>query len=296
MSWNSKGTIKSQKKRISIIEKRTNETKIPQLDDLFSTYAKSKGSKSLANDLVDKVYFSSFPPNDASITIATLTMNSQNIESMRQSGTLGVIIEMLRRVDFNLPLDETHISDLIRSISILTENSDSQSRLLSNKHAVSCILKLCIKTSGQSQEKIFSVLDRLCRNENSIDIFLSHNIFDYLLSHELLSRPITTYHVKHATANLINRLTCLQPKEFPVTKFEQVLLYNGQRIVDGYIEVQLLNAFYAHVNYLASEKLSLTGCHQFLLHLINEIKNETFEDLEHVSYYYYYYYFNFFYI
>jgi len=50
---------------------------------------------------VDNVYFSQFPSKDA------LSMNSRNISGMRESGSLGIVIEMLRRVDFDGCLDTT---------------------------------------------------------------------------------------------------------------------------------------------------------------------------------------------
>jgi hypothetical protein len=167
----------------------------------------------------------------------------------------------------------------------LTEDVAAQERLISNPHAIGCILKLCVKTTGQSQEKIFRVLDRLCRQGNSLNILLSNHIFEYLLSPELLSLPSTTLSVRHSTASLINRLTTLQPKEFPVRRFMNVLLLNGRRVVDGFIEMQLLSAFYSHVNYLAQKKISLNlnDSEMILLHLITEIRDEAFEDLEHVS-------------
>jgi hypothetical protein len=292
MSWSNSGTISSQKKKLSSIEKRTNTTDIPSIDRLFSSSSRKKTSKALVTNLIDQVYFSSFPPNDASIAISTLSMNSNNIHHIRQSGALGVIIEMLRRIDFNSTLDEVHIDDLIRSISILTHNNnDAQSRLLSNPYAISCILQLCIKTSGASQDQIFNVLDSLCKNNssgstpvNSIPVLISNNIFTFLLSHELLSRPSTYLTVRHNAANLINKIATLFPHEFPIERFENILLTNdGHRSVDGYIEMQLLNAFHSHVNYLANEKIPLVGCRKILLHLINEIKDEQFEDLEHVS-------------
>jgi hypothetical protein len=282
MSWASHGTIKSQRKKISLIEKRTMSTEMPPLDSLFTNPSRQRSSKALTTDLVDQVYFSSFPATDASIAISTLSMNSRNIDGIRQSGALGVVIEMLRRVDFDCPLDDVHITDLIRSISILTQNSDAQSRLLSNPHAVGCILRLCLKTSGPAQDQIFNVLDRLCRSQGSLEVLLSNQIFHYLLSFELLCRSSTYLTVRHNSASLINRITSLQPKEFPVERFEEILLMNGHRQVDGFIEMQLLVAFYAHVSYLAAEKLPLTGCSSLLLHLINEIKDEKFEDLDHV--------------
>jgi hypothetical protein len=297
MSWSHSGPISTQKKKLSLIQKRTHSTDIPSIDRLFSTTSQKKTSKVLVTNLIDQVYFSSFPPNDASIAISTLSMNSNNIHHIRQSGALGVIIEMLRRIDFNSPLDEVHVDDLIRSISILTHNNnDAQSRLLSNPYAISCILQLCVKTAGASQDQIFNVLDSLCRNStshssgssdpvNAIPILLSNNVFTYLLSHELLSRPSTFLTVRHNAANLINKIASVTPHEFPIERFENILLITGSchRSVDGYIEMQLLNAFYSHVTYLANEKIPLVGCRKILLHLINEIKDERFEDLEHVS-------------
>ena len=65
-------------------------------------------------------------------------------------------------------------------------------------------------------------------------------------------------------------------------QMEIVLVSNGVRNVDGYIETQLLAALLHHLMWLAAHNTPLTGCRSVLVHLIDEVKDETFEDLDHV--------------
>jgi hypothetical protein len=282
MSWAKCGTIKSQKNRIATIQKRTLSTEMPPLHVLFSTFVK-EGNAKITKDLVDKVYFENFPSKDASGALSALSMNVKNIEGLRQSGSLGVVIEMLRRLDFSVPQDETHIADLVRSVSILTEDVEAQTRFLSNPSAISSILQLCIYTSGTVQEKIFRVVERMCKTEFGIRVFMNANIFDVLLSSEMLSRASTQVPVRQSAANLVNYLTSKQPETYPIDRMEFVLVSNGVRLVDGYIEMQLLSALLSHLTWLIAEKRQIQGCHALLNHIIEEVKDEIFEDLDHVS-------------
>jgi len=281
MSWASRGTVASKKKRIATIEKRTFDTEMPPLEVLFSTFVK-EGNAKITKDLVDKVYFSSFPSKDASSALSALSMNVKNIDGMRKSGSLGVVVEMLRRIDFSTELDENHIADLVRSVSILTEDEIAQNRLLSNSHACESILKLCVHTHGAVQEKIFHVLDRLCRQEYGFQTFLKHNVFGVLLTPEMLYCRMARQSVRNGAAQLINRLAAVAPDKFPVELMENILIVNGARMVDGYIEMQLLNALLSHLTWLSNEKHVLYGCSSLLIHMVDEIKDEKFEDLEHL--------------
>jgi hypothetical protein len=282
MSFANQGTVKSRKNRMICIQKRTELSEMPPLDNLFSTFAK-KGNGNITKDVVEKVYFDNFPSKDASMSLSALSMNSRNIIGMRESGSLGVVIEMLRRVDFDNTTDTTHIADLVRSISILTEDKESQERLMSNPYGVESILQLCLNTAGRVQEKIFNVMDSMCRTDKGMEVFLQHNVFEVLLSPEMLYRSSTMSSVKTGTALLINRIAMQIPEEFPVQRLEKVMIVNGVRTVDGAIEMQLLSALLSHLTWLTNEKRFLQDCTSIFVHLINEIKSETFEDLEHVS-------------
>jgi hypothetical protein len=282
MSFANQGTVKSRKNRMVCIQKRTEASTMPPLDNLFSTFAK-KGNATISKDVVEKVYFAGFPSKDASMSLSALSMNSRNIPGMRESGSLGVVIEMLRRVDFDCRTDTTHIADLVRSVSILTEDDETQERLMTNPYGVGAILRLCINTTGRVQEKIFNVLDSMCRTDVGMEIFLQHQVFEVLLSPEMLYRASTMSTVKIGTAQLINRVSTLRPEEFPVALLEQVMIIDGVRTVDGAIEMQLLSALLSHLTWLTNEHRFLTDCTSIFVHLINEIKAETFEDLEHVS-------------
>lgn len=286
MSWSNHNSINSTKKRILIIEKRTNETKIPPLDVLFSTFVKDGNNTKITKDLIDQVYFSTFPEKDASATLSTLSMNKNNIDSLKKSGSLGVVIEMLSRLDLNNNQIGDHITDIVRSISILTEDENIRSRLLHHPRAISDILKLCKHSCGLNQEKILLVIDKLCNSYEGVHILLQNNVFSTLLSRELLHRNTTLLHVRHQTAVLINKITNHDPSLFPVSIFQEVLMVGDECIVDGYIEFQLLNALHSHLNWLYNEGIPFPSCPQLLVHLVNQIKNESFIDLEHVNFYF----------
>jgi hypothetical protein len=295
------------------------ETTIPSLDALFSTYAKD-GNPKLTKELVEQVYFSSFPEKDASAAFSTLSMNKHNIDGLRQSGSLGVVVEMLGRLNLDtiqappspssasacssltfstsIPslssstfssLSHDHITDLIRSVSILTEDDDTRHRLLHHPRALYDLLKLLKYSSGLNQEKIFSVIEKLCLStSDGIKIFLDHDIYSTLLSPELLIRSSTLLHIRHQTAILIHKITNYDANQFPVYRLQDVLIQEREDgmvmcVADGYIEVQLLNSFYSYLNYINNEsKASFPNCSLLLKHLINQIRNESFVDLEHV--------------
>jgi hypothetical protein len=281
MSW-SHGSIVSTKKRISVIEKRTRETAIPPIEVLFSTYVK-EGNPKLTKELVEQVYFSSFPAHDASATFSALSMNKQNIDGLRKSGTLGVVVEMLGRLNLESPQLGDHITDLVRAISILTEDDDTRHRLLLHPRAISDLLKLCQHSCGVNQVKIFQVIEKLCSTSEGMNIFLDKGIYSTLLSYELLLRPSTLLFVRHQTAALILKLANHDASLFPVLTLQEILIHEDECLVDGDIEVQLLNSLHAFLNWTQSENIPFPSCPSLMSHLVNQIKAETFVDLEHVS-------------
>jgi hypothetical protein len=284
MSWTA-GTVLSKQRRIALITQRTNESKVPSIDEVFCRFS-NPDDGTLTKSVVEQVYSSSFPSVDASITLSALCMNNKNIEGMRRGGTLGVVIEMLRHVKFDDEKESTsstHISDLVRTINILSEDVIVQEMLLSNPHAIPNLIRMCKHTTGKIQKQVFQVIDRLCATPNGIDTLLDFNIFDLLMSGEMLWRESTLESVRHSAATFISRISSYKPHTFPAHQIESVCLRNGVRIVDGFIEVQILNALLSHLHWLSSEGAVLTGCNQFLIHLVHEIKIESFKDLNHVS-------------
>lgn len=357
MSWSARGT-KSTKNRILTIEKRTINTTIPSLDSLFSTYVQEDHSN-LTKNLIEQIYFSSFPDKDASATLSTLSINKYNIQNLKVSGALGVVIEMLNRLELEIYEDgdgwrspsaknddqsvhssytattardnetigdesvdnetivshltqpsfktqrsktsskkqrphrpqgttrtniDEHIGDLINSISILTENDfNTCGRLLHHPNALINLLKLLKLSAGITQCKILLIVDKLCSTSDGMDTFLLYNIFKTLISFELLIRPSTLLHVRHHAAQLVHKLTNYNAREFPILLLQDVIILDGECIVDGYIEVQLLNSIHSYLTYLTNEGIPIPFCSAIMIHLITQIKDETFVDLEHVS-------------
>lgn len=136
---------------------RVESVKLPPLDEVCNKYVTSDVTPDLARDLEDRIFFSSFREDDVSLSFSTLSMNTSNLEHMKQNGTLGVVIEMLRRLPKKCDPQSKHVSDIVRCLYILSEDSSSQKKILSNIYALPCILSLCTATAGELQCQLVQV-------------------------------------------------------------------------------------------------------------------------------------------
>ena len=276
----------SKKHKIQLLDDSIRETRIPPISEVYKVYAKTPVQGNLAKQLVDKAYFSSFPTakSDASSALAALTMNSENVDELRECGSLGAIIEMLRKIPLPDAGDRNsaHIKNLVQSLFILTEDKLLQLRLLSNPDGIPCILRLCEHTSDNVQVLSFKILERLSYLDNGVSRLLDNHVLSILMTPALLYKASSTY-VSHGSADMINRITSMYPAKFSIEKFDTVALdSNGTRQVDGYVEMQLLSATLTYFNHMTSEQKLYSTCLDIFIYWIREIVAEEFEDLDHL--------------
>jgi hypothetical protein len=91
-------------------------------------------------------------------------------------------------------------------------------------------------------------------------------------------RPICFPH--HA----VHKIAQFAPLLFPWRKFvEHAIDGDGKRRIDGYMEVQLLQSFICHLTALQEKNQTLPEVFPLFAHLIDEIKSETFDSLDHMQ-------------
>lgn len=127
------------------------------------------------------------------------------------------------------------------------------------------------------------IIDRLSKTKNGISALIGHNIFEYLISEEMLFRSTTLVSVRHVCASIIIRSTMFAPQQFLFDKFQRIC-YNGlTRRIDGVIETTLLESVLSHLMWLLAEQKELQRECTMMSYLIEEIRKEAFEDVNHVS-------------
>ena len=282
-------SVLTTRMRIERIDDRTENTKIPHIHDVYKRT--DTISENLAKDVIDKMFFSEYPSakEDGVSALSSFLMNSGNISELKHTGSLGAVIELLRRVDFKTTKPE-YISSLVNALYTLTIKDNEADRnmlekLITNPHSVSVIINLCIAMSGRLQEICLNIIVALSKLEQGITSLLRNgNIYQVFSSHELLIRPSTFLHVKHTATNLINKFTAIKPELFPISIFDTLVLDALEhRKVDGYMEVQLLTGFLHHIKWLNSRNETLNSVFYYFKYLLNELITETFENLDHMQ-------------
>lgn len=275
----------SKKLRIETIQTRTANTFLPKIDDVFRRSSDIKVD--LTRTFVDQVTFSDYPNihSDGAAIIDTFLMNSRNIDTFKNSGTLGAIIEGFRNIDIKKEARSEMVHHLINSLDILTKKDLMiQQKLLMNPHSIPILIDLCLYCEGHLQALGFEILERLSKLSDGIPTLIKYDILNVLLTPEMLFRPSTLQVVRHGSCSMTHRITSQSPATFPVEKFSELLLDElGIRRVDGYMEIQLLHALLCHLSYLESVNKELPSVLSTLKHFINEITSETFENLEHMQ-------------
>lgn len=142
---------------MSTLLDRVEKVKLPPLDDVCNKYVTGDVTPDLVRDLEDRLFFSSFPEEDISMSFSTFTMNSTNLDDMKRNGSLGAVIEMLRRLPKNCDPRSKHVEDIVRCLYIFSEDLASQKKILSNIYALPCILSLCTTTAGELQCQLIQV-------------------------------------------------------------------------------------------------------------------------------------------
>ena len=210
------------------------------------------------------------------------------MEVLKQSGTIGAILNMLHSMNIKEESKSNHIENLINSLHILIMNDKSaQNRILANPISVPIVVKLTKYSVGQLQSMAFDILEALSTIELGLKMLMDYGLMKLLFSGALLYSPKTVERVKYGAVNMIYRVTTLYPYSFPVDSFEKVVLdENGVRRIDGKMEVHLLQSFLHYTHYLSLQNNErgepLAEVFTLFPHLLQEIVTETFVDLDHV--------------
>ena len=276
----------STRLKIDRINDRTLGTVLPKLDEFWRT--RSSVDEEMGKLLVNKSIFSNFPKAQESgaVALTTFLMNSGNRDELKHAGGLGAVIEMLRRVDVSNPsYNQGHVSNLIKSLHTLTdEDKQMQERLFAHPRGLGLINDLCFRCQGKDQLLAVEILKSLSNLKNGRLILLQNNTLDVLMSPELLSIHKVSVSVRHCAANLIFRLIDFSPRSLSVSRLIQVTLDQDEiRIIDGYTEVQLLQAFLVHLEDLTRANERLPEVFTLFGHMIDEMKSSTFENLDHLQ-------------
>lgn len=126
------------------------------------------------------------------------------------------------------------------------------------------------------------ILERLGKNKNGANELADNNFFECFISPEMLHRESTWTHTQHLAASLINRISVIKPQYFLIEKFQSVCYCGLSRKIDVALEVVLLDAVLSHLTWLAGEGRMLEETCHMMSYLIEEIRKESFEDVNHV--------------
>jgi len=284
-----KNITKGSGGKLKILDKNNSSASLKMfpVGDIYTLYTVDKLERDLAREVVDRSLFNSSAilEFDAASTISALAMSTSDLRELKRSGSLGAVIEMLRKFvnTEGADYESEHAINLIKSLSILTEDVEQQHRFVSNPHSIQCILRLCCLKEGSLQETCFEIVERISKLENAVSSLLNHNIYSIIMRPELLLRGSTKIAVRRRSANLVRRIATLFPNSFPIEVFDDVALNDyGERQIDGYVEIQLLTSLLIAFNYYASSNITYELNLSLFVHFVREIIAETFEDLDHL--------------
>ena len=211
--------------------------------------------------------------------------SSENIEVLKNNGCVGALINTLLKVNIKEEAKSRHVENTVQSLHILlNDDTIAQQRFITNPNSIPLIIKLCKHTTSDIQSMCFDIIEWISLIKEGMDKLITNDIMILLFLPQLLHSSTSLTRVKHGAVQMILKITLFNPNHFIPYQFEEVLLdKEGIRILDSYMEIQLLNAMLAHLKFIASEKKSYTG--QFLLipYFIQKIVNETFDDLVNLN-------------
>jgi len=285
MSWGSNGSVQSKRNRLELLARRTEETELPPVEAIF---ARSNAlEKPFALDIIDKVYFSEFPgaKEGGAAAIRGFLTNTKNTQALKDTGTVGALLEMFYRMDISAEYDSPHGQNLIPTLyKLCIGDKNVQGRMLANSRTLPILLELITVTSGEIQLMCFEILNEISSLPGALKALVKLDVLVLLFSRELMYRPSTLVEVKHGAVAIVNRITNMNPSLFPVPLFEEAMLdVTGTRRVDGHTETHLLSSFLVHVNDLKRQNKTLATEFKLFRHLVSEILQETFEDLDHMQ-------------
>jgi hypothetical protein len=274
------------KERLRSISERTFATKMPSLGSAASHYGSMDAT--LSSELIDKVYFSKYPKavEGSASALSAILLNENNVDEVRNSGGLGAVLEMLRRLNIPAESRSEHLKNLVNSLHvILIGNKAAQQRCLSNPHTLDTLLTICQHTPGRVQSQGFEILDALSKCEGGLHSMIEKNVLDTLVSADLLTKPGSRIEIRHSVANLIHRCSVVCPSAFPVEKFEAIALKpDGQTSnMDTYMEMQMLQATLCYFNWLGANDKKMDHPFSLFRYFLNTVISENFETLDHMQ-------------
>jgi len=292
-------SIATVRMRMERLEERTTATVLPPIEDLFCVGSENTG---LTKELVESMTFSHYPGAKESSTssLKAFLTNTKNLAEFRASGSIGSLLEVIRRTDVKKECLSTHVENIVKSLHILLkDDANMMSRLISHPFGVKTVIRLCKYTEGQLQCQCFEMLEWVHKLETGPHELLKQHILKVLLHPTFMYKPTTTIEVRNKAAHMISQLTPFAANTFDIYVFNKILVDPevvdrngngpnrggvGRRRVDGYMEMQLLASFLSHMAWRDRHNV---GPLPFLLtivsHLIEEVKSETFESVEHMQ-------------
>jgi len=292
-------SIATVRMRMERLEERTAATVLPPIEDLFRV---GPENPELTKQLVDSMTFSQYPgaKEFSASSLKAFLANTKNLNEFRASGSIGSLLEVIRRTDIKNDCLSVHVDNIVKSLHILLKDDSSMmSRLLAHPFGVKTVVRLCKYTQGQLQYTCFEMLEWIHRTDSGPHELLKQQILRVLLHPTFMYKKTTTVEVRNKAAHMISQLTPFAGNMFDVFVFNKILVDPdvvdrngngpekggvGRRRVDGYMEMQLLASFLSH---MAWRDRHGAGPLPFLLttasHLIEEVKSETFESVEHMQ-------------
>ena len=264
---------------------RTEATNLPTVQEIFARSDELDGD--FARDLVDKIYFSTFPgaKEGGAAAIRAFLTNDANMRVLKSTGAVGAVIEMFHRIGKGKNANTAHGRNLLPTLHILAIGDDAvQKKMLANTHTLPILLNVIATTKGSTQVMAFEILNEMSYLEGGLDKIIELNVLDLLFSCDVMYRPATDKQVRHMAVVMVHRITTRDPSLFPVHHFEDVVLdpATQRRRIDGYMEISLLNSLLIHLNWLGSKHQYLNQNLKLFRHFIGEVLHETFEDLDHM--------------
>lgn len=161
----------------------------------------------------------------ASLSMSTLLINTENVESFYRTGSVSSIIRSLKSTELSAA-SMKHISMSVASLNILIE-SDTRLRqeLLSSAYSIEVLFKLCqflVHRDPHLQLNCFNIIQCLSAMDNSIQDFARANIVSFLVSAELLVHPSTHKRVTRGAADLVYKLLLFDTNLIRVKDIEDV--------------------------------------------------------------------------
>jgi hypothetical protein len=139
------GTVRMRMERL---DERTKASILPPIDDLF---AATQQEPELTKLLIDNMTFSSYPgaKEFSASSLKAFLMNSKNLAEFRHAGSIGALLESIRRTNISEECKGEHVENIVKSLYILIkDDTNCMNRLLAHPFGVKTIIRLCKYTEG----------------------------------------------------------------------------------------------------------------------------------------------------